>query len=35
MGRAELLIMAVTAGLAFANWLWARNQKATEAQSDS
>ena len=35
MDWSALVIISVTAGIALANWLWARNQKATEAPSDS
>lgn len=35
MDWTALIILTVTAAIAFVNWLWARNQKATEAQNDS
>lgn len=35
MDWTALVILTVTAAIALVNWLWARNQKATEAQSDS
>jgi amino acid transporter len=28
MHRAELIVISITAGLAFVNWLWARNREA-------